>query len=245
MVAAAPPMRLNKFVALALGVSRRQADEMIAAGRVEQSGETVKVDGQIVQAKPYLYLALNKPVGYVSSRRAQTSAPTIYALIPEKLHHLKPVGRLDKDSSGLILLTNDGDFAERMTHPKYAKSKLYEVELDRDLEPLHQQMIADFGIMLTDGLSRFELAPASSAGGAGLAFAPGRVATRAALRLYGPHPRRSWLVVLKEGRNRQIRRTFGALGYTVTRLHRTQFGPYQLDGLAPGAYVGIRPVKTI
>ncbi len=205
-------MRLNKFVALATGVSRREADEMIASGRVVEEGELVLVDGQAVVAKPYVYLALHKPVGYVSSRRAQGVAPTIYELIPEKYHHLKPVGRLDKESSGLLLLTNDGDFAERMTHPKYAKSKLYEVTLDRSLEPLHQQMIADFGVQLPDGPSRFGLTSLS------------------------PGDKKHWLVTLGEGRNRQIRRTFGALGYTVTKLHRTRFGAYELANLPVGKY---------
>jgi 23S rRNA pseudouridine2605 synthase len=210
-------MRLNKYVALALGVSRREADEMVLAGRVEQRGEEVWVDGKAVKPKPYVYLALHKPTGYVSSRRAQTAAPTIYELLPEKYHHLKPVGRLDKDSSGLILLTNDGDYAQAMTHPRYAKMKLYEVTLDRALQPLHHQMIADYGVKLTDGVSKFEMASLAD--------------------------KKHWLVTLKEGRNRQIRRTFGALGYTVTGLHRTQFGSFALDGLAPGEFTEIQPVQ--
>jgi len=167
---------------------------------------------------PYKYLAFHKPVGYVSSRRAQGQAPTIYEILPEKYHHLKPVGRLDKDSSGIILLTNDGDFAERMTHPKYEKEKLYEVELDHDLTPLHQQMIADFGVDLPDGKSKMGLARRDEGYGD------------------GKGERREWSVTLKEGRNRQIRRTFGALGYTVVGLHRVKFGVYELAELPTGEW---------
>ena len=161
----------------------------------------------------FLYLAFNKPVGYVCSRRAQGSAPTLYELLPEKYHHLKTVGRLDKDSSGLILLTNDGDFAFQMTHPKFRKNKIYEVELNKPLEPLHQQMISDFGVILEDGPSKFTVI----------------------------HDNDKYTVILSEGRNRQIRRTFAALGYNVKKLHRTQFGKYELNHLASGKYDIIEP----
>ena len=170
-------IRLNKFLAERLGLSRREADEAISAGKV-------KIDDQVAQlgarvdfsnkvwyngsmipfSTDFLYIAFNKPVGYVCSRRAQGSAPTIYDLLPAKYRQLKTVGRLDKDSSGLIILTNDGDFAYQMTHPKFHKEKIYEVELDRSLEPLHQQMISDYGIMLDDGPSKF--AVVASTGGA-------------------------------------------------------------------------------
>ena len=166
----------------------------------------------------YVYLAMNKPVGYVCSRRRQDAAPTIYELLPEKYQQLKTVGRLDKDSSGLILLTNDGDFGFQMTHPKFAKHKLYEVELERALEPLHQQMIGDFGVELKDGRSRLGLTKLDEG-------------------------RRKWLVEMSEGRNRQIRRTFGALGYTVTGLERLEFGPYRLAGLAPGEWAELPQPK--
>lgn len=244
-------IRLNKFLAERLGVSRREADDLIAAGKVlVNSGVAVlgaRVDkndkvcyngsigalGKTGQPRnfvvdkdgkieipfgvDYVYLALNKPVGYVCSRKSQDGTPTVYELLPEKFRELKTVGRLDKDSSGLILLTNDGDFAYQMTHPKFAKTKTYEVELDRALEPLHQQMIADFGVDLPDGKSQLGL-----------------------MRL--DESRKRWRVTMHEGRNRQIRRTFGALGYTVIGLHRTSFGKYQLDGLGVGEFVGIRKV---
>ena len=165
----------------------------------------------------YLYIAFHKPVGYVCSRRAQGSAPTLYDLLPAKYRHLKTVGRLDKDSSGLILLTNDGDFAFQMTHPKFRKTKVYEVELNRPLEPLHQQMISDYGVKLEDGISKFKVITSTES-------------TEDQLS------RTRFTVVLTEGRNRQIRRTFAALGYRVTKLHRTTFGQYELGDLQPGKY---------
>ena len=155
---------------------------------------------------------LNKPVGYVCSRRAQGDSPTIYAILPQAFHHLKPVGRLDRNSSGLLLLTNDGDFAFQMTHPKFVKTKVYSVRLDRDLEPLHQQMISDFGVILEDGPSKLHL------------------------ERLRDDSRREWRVIMSEGRNRQIRRTFASLGYEVKKLHRTSFGNYSLGDMKPGSY---------
>lgn len=220
-------MRLNKFLAEQLGISRREADDAIAAGRVTvgkkvarlgtriEEADEVRYAGKLVMpTNKRTYLALNKPAGYVCSRRRQGEAPTIYELLPGKYQRLKTVGRLDKDSSGLILLTDDGDFAFRMTHPKFVKTKVYEVELDHALEPLHQQMICDFGVMLKDGGSKLGLEKMSE-------------------------NRKKWRVTMNEGRNRQIRRTFGALGYTVVGLKRMVFGNYRLDGLEIGEWVEV------
>ena len=219
--------RLNKFLAERLGISRREADEIISDGKVTVDGKIaqlgVKIDKNnkvcynnkiVPQQAEYLYIMFHKPVGYVCSRRAQDSAPTLYELLPQKYQHLKTVGRLDKDSSGLILLTNDGDFAFQMTHPKFRKTKVYEVELNRALEPLHQQMISDYGVMLDDGPSQFKVIK---------------------------DEQNRYIVTLTEGRNRQIRRTFAVLGYKVTKLHRTHFGKYELGNLAPEKYVIIKP----
>ena len=221
-------IRLNKFLASRLGLSRREADDAIAAGKVTVSGKPAVLGAHIDKndevcynkkivpfETDFLYLAFNKPVGYVCSRRAQGSAPTIYDLLPQEYQKLKTVGRLDKDSSGLILLTNDGDFAFKMTHPSFRKQKIYEVELNKPLEPLHQQMISDYGVMLDDGPSKFTV-----------------------IRL---ELKPQYTVLLSEGRNRQIRRTFAALGYRVTKLHRTTFGPSQLSGLKSGKCVIIKP----
>ncbi len=214
-------IRLNKFLAERLGVSRREADDLITVGKIKIDDKIAQLGARVDNSAKvwynekivpfetdFLYLAFHKPVGYVCSRRAQGSTPTLYELLPKKYHHLKTVGRLDKDSSGLIILTNDGNFAYQMTHPKFRKNKVYEVELDKPLEPLHQQMISDYGVMLDDGPSQFKILKLS--------------------------PQNYYTVILSEGRNRQIRRTFSALGYQVTKLHRTEFGPYELDNLKPG-----------
>lgn len=229
-------IRLNKFLAERLGISRREADDAIAAGRVTIDGKKASLGARLdlsIDKKPkvcynnsivpfdtdFIYLAFNKPVGYVCSRRAQGEAPTLFELLPEGYRKLKTVGRLDKDSSGLILLTNDGDFAFQMTHPKFQKEKTYEVDLDRPLEPLHQQMISDYGVMLDDGPSRFVVIKQTASDQNGSS-------------LNRPH----YIVILREGRNRQIRRTFAALGYRVTALHRTTFGPFQLTNLESGEF---------
>lgn len=218
--------RLNKHIALILGVSRREADSLIEKKTVKVNGEVARLGQQIDESSEVevggkkldktsklLCLALNKPVGYVSSRNKQGESPTIYSLLPSDLHPLKLVGRLDRDSSGIILLTNDGDFAHSMTHPSFSKVKIYEVELDKPLESLHQQMISDYGIQLEDGVSKFMVEKLDK--------------------------KRSYKVTMKEGRNRQIRRTFGSLGYTVTKLHRIQFGNFHLGDLAEAKYESI------
>ena len=222
-------LRLNKYLATNLGVSRREADNLISAGKIlvnnkpaeigarVEDGDEVVVDGKIISNAALIYLALNKPAGYVCSRKRQGDTPTMYELLPEKYQSLKSVGRLDKDSSGLILLTNDGDFAFKMTHPKFVKIKIYEAHIDRALEPLHQQMIADFGVQLPDGRSQLGLEKLDNSN-------------------------TFWRITMSEGRNRQIRRTFEALGYKVTALHRTNFGRYGLSGLESGKYIEVPKV---
>lgn len=214
--------RLNKYLAHMTGISRREADEAIAAGRVMindtpaalgaqiNDNDTVRFDKQVVKPTTYTYLAINKPAGYVCSRKQQGDGQTIFSLLPEEFRKLKTVGRLDRESSGLILLTDDGDFAQSMTHPRYVKQKVYEVTLSDTLTPLHQQMITDRGIDLADGRSMFMIQKQDATN--------------------------SYLVTMHEGRNRQIRRTFAALGYGVTRLHRIQFGNYHLEGIAQGNF---------
>ncbi|NLA42622.1 rRNA pseudouridine synthase [Candidatus Saccharibacteria bacterium] len=223
--------RLNKYLAFNLGLSRRQADNLIKQGRVKinnQSAEIgsrvyqtdeITVNDKLVRPKPnYTYIALHKPRGYVCSRKKQGSTPTIYDLLPKEYHDLKPVGRLDADSSGLLLLTDDGDFTFTMTHPKFYKQKTYLVTLDKDLQPLHHQMINDFGIKLNDGPSKLQLERQQD------------------------NDSKRWVVAMSEGRNRQIRRTFSALGYKVTKLHRITFGDYKLTDTERGK---LRHVKKL
>ncbi|HSX16168.1 MAG TPA: pseudouridine synthase [Candidatus Saccharimonadales bacterium] len=218
-------MRLNKFIASGTDLSRRAADDAIAQGRVQVNGQkptpgqditetdSVTLDNQRItpSVKP-LTLMLNKPPGIVVSRDGQ-GAKTIYDLLPPEYHRLNPIGRLDKYSSGLLLLTNDGQLAQELTHPSRQKVKIYEILLDKPLQPLHRQMISDHGITLEDGVSKLQLDRQKE--GDDIA----------------------WVVTMHEGRNRQIRRTFESLGYRVTHLHRTHIGPYALPpNLKPGGH---------
>ena len=214
-------MRINKYLALYTDLSRRSADQAIDDGRVTLNGEkpssgasvdasdVVTLDGRAITPDvKRVVLILNKPVGYVCSKDGQGSE-TVYDLLPEQYHNLNPVGRLDKDSSGLLLMTNDGDLANKLTHPSYQKTKIYEIELDKPLQPLHQQMISDYGVQLDDGPSKLQLEKLDDMG-------------------------QQLRVSMHEGRNRQIRRTFSALGYMVTKLHRTHFGSYILGDIKKG-----------
>jgi len=219
-------MRINKYIAASTGLSRRAADRAVEDGRVEVNDslvmaavevteqDTVRLDGQLLDkpAIEHKTILLNKPKGYVVSRDGQGSR-TVYELLPTELAILKPVGRLDKDSSGLLLMTDDGQLAHQLTHPSFQKTKIYEVELNHPLQPLHRQMISEVGITLEDGPSKLGLE-----------------------RLEDGNDKK-WRVTMHEGRNRQIRRTFAGVGYNVVKLHRTQFGSYVLPtGLRPGQY---------
>src|SRR5665213_2596758 len=142
-------MRVNQFVAQATGLSRRAADRAIQEARLAinqhtaglgdsvTSNDAVTLDNRPIMAAASLVIMLNKPAGYVCSRAGQGSR-TIYDLLPSEYHQLKPVGRLDKDSSGLLLLTNDGQLANQLAHPRYAKTKTYEVTLDKPLTKIDQ-----------------------------------------------------------------------------------------------------------
>ncbi|HUC87130.1 MAG TPA: pseudouridine synthase [Candidatus Saccharimonadales bacterium] len=213
-------MRLNQYVAHSSGLSRRAADAAITAGRVMVDGTVaslgmtvqptavVELDGKRLTAPHYQAILLHKPVGYVTSRRQQGSAPTIYELLPTALHALKPAGRLDRDSSGLLVLTNDGALAQILQHPSRGKWKRYEVALNRPLTETDRAQL-ERGVTLEDGSSQLEVKPLG---------------------------KRTLVVRLQEGRNRQIRRSFAALDYRVVRLHRTDLGSIGLGKLAPGKW---------
>ncbi|MEM6998071.1 MAG: pseudouridine synthase [Patescibacteria group bacterium] len=215
-------MRLNRYLAYRYGVSRRKADDAISGGDVYVNGDPAQLGQQIdvnidridwpgmqkISIKPTIIL-LHKPVGYVSSRSGQGSQ-SLYELLPEKYHHLKIAGRLDKDSSGLILLTNDGQLLHEMTHPSNQKNKRYIVSLDKPLEKEHMNEII-FGVDISDERpSRFHISDYQDA--------------------------RSYVVDISEGRNRQIRRTFEALGYLVESLHRIMIDEHTIDGLETGQH---------
>lgn len=218
-------MRINQFIAQATGMSRRAADKAIEDGKVLVNQEPAQTGQQIDSVNDTISLdrtvlglpespqtiLLHKPVGYVCSRDGQGSK-TIYDLLPPELHQLKPVGRLDKDSSGLLLLTNDGKLAHELTHPSFQKKKIYEIELDKPLAPEDKSRIEE-GVPIDNYMSSLRLTASENS-----------------------KPKTVWIASMSMGRNRQIRRTFEALGYKVTKLHRTQFGPYELGGTESGTF---------
>lgn len=213
-------MRLNKLLAHRLGISRRAADNAILDGRVSINNQQANPGIDIINADSVLFdskplpenptittIMLNKPIGYVCSRNGQGSK-TVYDLLPPEFKNLKPVGRLDKDSSGLLLMTNDGNLANQLTHPRYQKQKIYQVTLDKPLLNEHKVKIESGGVSLSDGVSKFTI----------------------------KNNGQSLKVTLQEGRNRQIRRTFEKLGYKVAKLHRTNFGHYVIATLSSEQY---------
>jgi 23S rRNA pseudouridine2605 synthase len=217
-------MRLNKYLSLALNLSRRSADDLIAAKKVRINGEVAQLGNRVesedkieLLGKPVkleeakkIYLLLNKPEGYLSSKVSQGGAPTVYELLPKeyKKANLNIAGRLDKDSCGLILLTNDGPYLNELTHPSSGKTKTYIVKLNKVLEPEDLKKL-ESGIQIGDSRpSKFKQVKITE--GASLS------------------------VELEEGRNRQIRRTFYELGYRVIFLQRTKLGPYSLEDLKEG-----------
>jgi len=234
-------VRLNKYLAHTTGMSRREADQAIEAGAVLVNGaqaqlgrviqpqrDAVEIRGQSLQArlKRYTYLLLNKPIGYVCSRKQQGDAPTIYELLPRQYQHLKVAGRLDKDSCGLVLLTDDGDAIYQLTHPKFAKEKVYHVGLNKPLKPADKKAIEQ-GVELEDGVSKLQISELSSLRRQGSLKIPGQA------RNDKPN---MYKVTMHEGRNRQIRRTFKTLSYTVTHLERIQLGHLKLSDLGSKLY---------
>jgi 23S rRNA pseudouridine2605 synthase len=213
-------MRLNRFLAAAGLGSRRYCDELIAAGRVSINGKTctdfsaqpdardhVKVNGKLVHVAPPLTIMLHKPAGFVSTRRDPYVRDTVFDLLPAKFSRLFNIGRLDAQTEGLLLLTNDGNLAQRLTHPRFRIEKEYEATLDRPWDPLLAPKLMR-GIFLDD-----------------------RRAKIAQLHSISPMCLR---VVLRQGINRQIRRMFEAVGFRVKGLVRIRIGPVRLGDLPRG-----------
>ena len=216
-------MRLAKYLASAGVASRRAAEELVRAGRVTVGGELVTdpardvgdaddvaVDGEPVRAEPQrVVYAVNKPAGVVSTARDPQGRPTVTSLVPDRLR-LYPVGRLDIGTTGLILLTNDGELAYRMTHPRFEVEKTYRALVARP--PIRERALKALreGVELEDGRS-----------------APAKVRRTAADTLE---------LTIHEGRKRQVKRMCEAVGHPVKRLERIRFGPLELGDLRPGAY---------
>lgn len=226
-------MRLNRFLAAAGLGSRRHCDELIAAGRVTINGETctdfsaepeardhVKVNGKLIHVAPPLTIMLNKPKGFVCTRRDQHVRDTVFDLLPAKFSRLFNIGRLDTQTEGLLLLTNDGDLAQRLTHPRYKIEKEYEVALDHAWDPA-------LASKLLRGI-----------------FLDGRRAKIAELRPFTPTRLRA---VLRQGINRQIRRMFEAVGYRVKDLIRIRIANLRLGDLPRGHWRALtkRELKSL
>jgi 23S rRNA pseudouridine2605 synthase len=220
-------VRLNRFLAMAGVCSRRAADELIAGGRVEVNGapatelglridpktDEVHVDGEAVRQEKPVYVLFNKPKNVVCTNARNEQKKRVIDFLPAVRGRLFTVGRLDLDSEGLIVLTNDGDFAQRMTHPRFGVPKLYSVELrgrvtQKDLER------ARGGVWLAEGPT------------GGMQIKVDRViGDRSLLK-----------VMLREGKNREIRRVFAKLGFPVLELKRIRIGELTLHGLKPGTW---------
>jgi len=224
-------MRLGKFLALAGVASRRSAEELIRAGRVTVGGEVVTdpardageydvvtLDGEKLGiAVGRVIYAVNKPAGVVSTARDPQGRPTVVSLAPGGVR-LYPVGRLDRDTTGLILLTNDGELAHRLTHPRFEVQKAYRAVVSRP--PVREQALRALraGVELDDGRT-----------------SPAQVRRVAADTLE---------ITIHEGRKRQVRRMCEAVGHPVRRLERVRFGPLELGSLRPGTSRQLTPEEV-
>jgi 23S rRNA pseudouridine2605 synthase len=221
-------MRLNAYLARAGVASRRKADELIKAGRVRvndepgqlntfvERGDRVEVDGEEVRPQRLAYVLLHKPAGVVTTASDPQGRPTVLDLVEHEVR-VVPVGRLDVETSGALLLTNDGELAHRLAHPTYEVETVYEVEVEGEPSEEALRRLAE-GIELEDGVT----APAE-------------------VRRPGPS-----LVALSihEGRNRQVRRMLEAVGHPVRRLHRSRYAGLTVEELSPGAWRELGPDET-
>jgi 23S rRNA pseudouridine2605 synthase len=213
-------MRLNAYLARAGVASRRGADELIKAGRVTVNGEPgqlnsfvdgearVEVDGRPVAPQRLAYVLLHKPAGVVTTARDPQGRPTVVDLV-EHASRVVPVGRLDADTTGALLLTNDGELAHRLAHPRYGVAKTYVVDVEGEPSDEVIRALAE-GVELDDGPT----APAKAR-----RIAPSQLE-----------------LVLHEGRKHQVKRMLAAVGHPVTRLHRSAYAALTLDGLEPGQW---------
>ena len=213
-------MRLNAYLARAGIASRRGAEELIRAGRVTVNGEVaglatfvesadrVEVDGAEVAPEPLTYVLLHKPAGVVTTARDPQGRPTVVGLVAHE-RRVVPVGRLDADTTGVLLLTNDGPLAHRLMHPRYEVNKVYEAEVEG--EPADEALVRlAEGIELEDGLT----APAQA-------------------RRLAPS---TLVLTIHEGKKHQVKRMLAAVGHPVRRLHRSSYAGLTVDGLGPGEW---------
>jgi 23S rRNA pseudouridine2605 synthase len=222
-------MRLNAFLARAGVASRRAADELIKAGRVRvngspgelstfvSDGDVVEVDGRPVAKQSLAHVLLHKPAGTVTTARDPHGRPTVVDLVPAD-PRIVPVGRLDADTTGALVLTNDGPLAHRLAHPRYGVDKVYVAHVEGDPGPDAIRRLAE-GVELDDGRT-----------------APARVRRIGRGRLE---------LTLHEGRKHQVKRMLAAVGHPVRRLHRGVYAGLTLEGLEPGAWRELEPSEVL
>jgi 23S rRNA pseudouridine2605 synthase len=247
-----PAVRISKVLAAAAVASRRGADALVAAGRVTVDGrpavlgeavdpavQSVAVDGRPIEAAvARVYLALHKPPGVASTVRDRHAARTVLELVPPDLARgarLYPVGRLDQDSEGLLLLTNDGDWAEHVLHPRYGVEREYAVGLGQPLTREQAQRL-ETGVLLQEGV-------------AALGALRGQTRTEdrrlADLLEPAPDPGLVWVrATIHQGWKRQLRRMFGGVGAPVRRLVRVRIGTLRLDAMASGEIRPLTPAEV-
>lgn len=233
-VASPVKIRLQKFLSEAGVASRRAAEWLILQERVAVNGQTVRqlgfkvdpasdrvtVDGGPVRPQPRLYVALHKPRGCICTRRDEQARPTVFEFLPASWRHLYPVGRLDFNSEGLLLLTNDGEFALRVAHPRYGVRKRYQATVNG-------RVTADMLAHLRQGVRH-----------------QGELLKAERVRVVRQGPSRSVVELeLAEGRKREVRRLFESQGLTVRRLVRTHIGPLALGALQPGRWRQLTPAE--
>ena len=218
-------MRLNAYLARAGVASRRRADDLIKAGRVTVNGEPgqlntfvgsrdrVELDGRPLERQPLAYVLLHKPAATVTTARDPQGRATVVQLVDHPAR-VVPVGRLDADTTGALLLTNDGELAHRLAHPRYGVEKVYEAGVE--------------GRPSDEALERLR---------EGIDLEEGRTAPAAA-RLLGPS---TVELTLHEGRKHQVKRMLAAVGHPVTRLHRSRYAGLTLEGLEPGVWRELEP----
>jgi len=226
--------RLNKFIASSGLCSRRKADEYIEQGKVGVNGniitelgfqvsskDKVTVEGQLIKPQKLEYYRFYKPAGYITTSDDEKGRKTIYDIIPPELKNLKPVGRLDKDSTGLIIMTNDGDLINEMTHPSIKVPKIYIVSINGKITPEDgEKMFNGIDIETDTGEKKTAYAEVF----------PIEITNKSSIIR----------VTLYQGINRQIRKMFASLGFEVVSLKRIQHGTVTLDGLKKGM---IKPMK--
>ena len=225
--------RLNKYIASCGICSRRKADELIEQGCVNVNGKIVKELGYLVQPKDKVfvnqklirpvkheYYRFYKPAGYITTSDDEKGRKTIYDLQPESMFGLKPVGRLDKDSTGLLILTNDGDLINSLTHPSVKVPKVYLVTVDARVQKQELEKMAQ-----------------------GIEIEPGKTAYADIQVLDIDSKHTEMQIILYQGMNRQIRKMFEHFGYEVKTLKRIQHATITLDGLRRGEFKPIKPIQ--